>query len=120
MRDLLSLFGLITVTFYFVMLLSPAFAAGKLKTPHASWIFWTGLLAGTMCLGFVSYLKMPVVFFAWVGLMVWAGIDVQIGQAKRMDSLPVRPRCIADAGASSRTLSSQRSFWTKVRIHRTV
>ena len=26
-----------------------------------------------------------VVFFAWVGLMVWAKFDVQIGKAKRID-----------------------------------
>ena len=87
MSDLLSLFGLITVTFYFVMLLSPALAAGKFKTPHASRIFWVGLVAGTLCLVFISYLKISVVFLAWIGLMVWAGIDVQIGQAKRVDSL---------------------------------
>ena len=86
MSDLLSLFGLITVTFYFVILLTPAFAARKLKSPHAFRIFWTGLLTGTMCLAFISYLKMPVVFLAWIGLMVWAGIDLQIGQAKQMDS----------------------------------
>jgi hypothetical protein len=85
MSDLLTLFSAITVGFYFVMLLTPAFAAGKLKTSHASWIFWAGLLAGTMCLVFVSYLKTWVVFFAWVGLMVWAGIDVQIGTAKRIN-----------------------------------
>ena len=85
MSDLLTLFGAITVGFHFVMLLTPAFAAGKLKTPHAAWIFWAGLLAGTMCLVFVSYLKTLVVFFAWVGLMVWAGIDVQTGKGKRID-----------------------------------
>ena len=85
MNDLLTLFGAITVSFYFVMLLTPAFAARKLKTPHASWIFWAGLLSGTMPLVFFSYLKMWVVFFAWVGLMVWAGFDVQIGKAKRID-----------------------------------
>lgn len=85
MNDLLTLFGAITVGFYFVMLLTPAFAAGKLKTPHATWIFWAGLVSGTMCLLFLSYLKTWVVFFAWVGLMLWAGIDVQIGNAKRID-----------------------------------
>ena len=84
MSDLLILFGAITVGFYFVMLLTPAFAAGKLKTPHAPWIFWAGLLSGTMYLVFFSYLKTSVVFFAWVGLMVWAGIDVQIGKPKRI------------------------------------
>ena len=83
MNGLLALFSAITVGFYFVILLTPAFAAGKFKTPHASRIFWAGLLAGTMCLVFVSHLKMPLVFFAWVGMMVWAGFDVQIkkGQA---------------------------------------
>jgi hypothetical protein len=85
MSDLLTLFGAIIVGFYFVMLLTPAFAARKLKTPHASWIFWAGLLAGTICLVFVSYLKTWVVFFAWVGLMVWARIDVQSGKSKRID-----------------------------------
>lgn len=85
MSNLLSLIGAITVGFYFVMLVTPGFAAGKLKTPHAWWIFWAGLLSGTMCLVFLSYLKMLVVFFAWIGLMIWAGIDVQIGRAKRID-----------------------------------
>ena len=85
MSHLLSLFGAITVGFYFVMLLTPAFTAGKLKTPHAWWIFWAGLLSGIMCLVFLSYLRTWVVFFAWFGLMVWAGIDVQIGNAKRTD-----------------------------------
>ena len=85
MSELLSLIRAFIVGFYFVMLVTPAFAAGKLKTPHAWWIFWAGLLSGTMCLVFLSYLKMLVVFFAWIGLMIWAGIDVQIGRAKRID-----------------------------------
>ena len=89
MNDLLTLFGAITAGFYFVMLLSPAFAARKLKTSHAWWIFWAGLLSGIMSLAFLSYLKMSVVFFVWVGLMVWAGFDVQIGkgEANRLNSL---------------------------------
>ena len=88
MSNLLSLIGAITVGFYFVMLVTPGFAAGKLKTPHAWWIFWAGLLSGTLGLVFFSYLKMLVVFFAWVGLMVWAGIDLQIGkgEANRLNS----------------------------------
>ena len=85
MNDLLTLFGAITAGFYFVMLLTPAFAARKLKTPYASWIFWGGLLSGTMSLVFLSYLKMWVVFFAWVGLMVWAGSDVQIRKGEAID-----------------------------------
>ena len=47
--------------------------------------FWAGLLSGTMSLVSFSYLRMWVVFFAWVGLMVWAKFDVQIGKAKRID-----------------------------------
>ena len=84
MTELLSLIGAITVGFYFVMLVTP-FAAGKLKAPHAWWIFWAGLLSGTMCVMFLSYLKMSVVFFAWLGLMIWAGVDVQIRMAKRIE-----------------------------------
>jgi hypothetical protein len=89
MSELLSLVGAITAGFYFIMLLTPAFAARKLKTSHAWWIFWAGLLSGTMSLVFLSYLKMWVVFCAWVGLMVWAGYDVQIGkgEANRLNSL---------------------------------
>ena len=82
MSELLSLLGAITGGFYFVMLLTPAFAARKLKTSHVWWIFWAGVLSGTMFLVFLSYLKMWVVFFAWVGLMVWAGFDVQMGKAE--------------------------------------
>ena len=85
MSDLLTLFGAITAGFYFVMLLTPAFAPRKLKTPHASWILWAGLLSGTMSLVFFSYLRKWVVFFAWVGLIVWAGFDVQL--EKRSDRL---------------------------------
>ena len=89
MSELLSLLGAITAGFYFVMLLTPAFAARKLKTSHAWWIFWAGLLSGTMSLVFLSYLKMSVVFFAWLGLMVWAGFDVQMrrAEANRLNSL---------------------------------
>jgi hypothetical protein len=89
MSELLSLVGAITAGFYFIMLLTPALAARKLKTSHAWWIFWAGLLSGTVSLVFLSYLKMWVVFFTWVGLMVWAGFDVQIGrgEANRLNSL---------------------------------
>ena len=89
MSDLLTLFGAITAGFYFIMLLTPAFAAGKLKASHAWWIFWAGLLSGAVSLVFLSYLKMWVVFLAWVGLMVWTGFDVQIGKggANRSNSL---------------------------------
>ena len=53
MSELLSLVSAITAGFYFVMLLTPGFAARKLKTSHAGWIFWAGLLSGTMFLVFL-------------------------------------------------------------------
>ena len=84
MTELLSLIGAITAGFYFVMLVTP-FAAGKLKAPHAWWIFWAGLLSGTMCVMFFRTLRCRWCFFAWLGLMIWAGVDVQIRMAKRID-----------------------------------
>jgi hypothetical protein len=86
MSDLLALLSALTVVFYLAMLLSPALAARKFKAPYAGRIFWAGLLSGTVCLVFVSYLRPSMVFFAWVGLMVWAGIDVQKTRANRLNS----------------------------------
>jgi len=85
MNDLLTLFGAITAGFYFVMLLTP-FRCGHEAQDTSCIVDFLGRTSVRHHVPGVSFfLKMWVVFFAWVGLMVWAGFDVQIGKGEAID-----------------------------------